>query len=53
MGAQLSRQASLWAYVDDFRLLAVMALACIPGVFLLRGRQHRRRLPRPVRQSRA
>jgi DHA2 family multidrug resistance protein len=35
MGVQLSRQASLWAYVDDFRMLAVMALACIPGVFLL------------------
>jgi hypothetical protein len=39
MGAQLSRQAGLWAYVGDFRLLAVLAFACIPGVLLLR-RQH-------------
>ena len=40
MGAQLSRQASLWAYVDDFRLLAIMAIACIPAVLLFRGLRH-------------
>jgi DHA2 family multidrug resistance protein len=47
MGAQLSRQASLWAYVDDFRLLALMAFACLPGVLLLRGRPHRDASPGP------
>jgi DHA2 family multidrug resistance protein len=41
MGAQLVRQATLWAYVDDFRLLAVMALACLPGLLLLRGLRHK------------
>ncbi len=44
MEAQLSRQASLWAYVDDFRLLAIMALACLPGLLLFRGYQHREAL---------
>jgi MFS transporter, DHA2 family, multidrug resistance protein len=41
MGVQVSRQATLWAYVDDFRLLAIMALACIPGILLLRPLRHR------------
>jgi DHA2 family multidrug resistance protein len=40
MDAQMARQAGLWAYVDDFRMLAVMALACVPGVFLLRRLHH-------------
>jgi DHA2 family multidrug resistance protein len=40
LGSQLSRQASLWAYVDDFRRLAILAIACIPGVFLLRRLRH-------------
>jgi DHA2 family multidrug resistance protein len=40
MSAQLSRQASLWAYVDDFRLLAILTIACIPGVLLLRRLRH-------------
>jgi len=40
MGAQLSRQASLMAYVDDFRLLAFMAAACMPAVLLLRRMRH-------------
>ena len=41
MGEQLSRQASLWAYVDDFRVLAILALACIPFTLLLRRLPHR------------
>jgi DHA2 family multidrug resistance protein len=40
LGAQMARQAGLWAYVDDFRLLAILALACIPAVFLFRRLQH-------------
>jgi len=43
MGEQLSRQASLWAYVDDFRILAILALACIPFTLLLRRLPHRKR----------
>jgi DHA2 family multidrug resistance protein len=41
MGVQLFRQANLWAYVDDFRILAILALACIPFTLLLRRLQHR------------
>ena len=40
MGAQLSRQASLWAYVDDFRILAILSLACVPFALLLRRLRH-------------
>jgi MFS transporter, DHA2 family, multidrug resistance protein len=32
----LQRQASLFAYVDTFRLLALLCLACIPVVFLFK-----------------
>ena len=32
----LLRQASLWAYVDTFRLLAMLSLFCVPVVLLLR-----------------
>ena len=41
MGAELSRQASLWAYVDDFRILAILSLACAPFVLLLRRLRHK------------
>jgi len=41
LGAQVTQQATLWAYVDNFRLLAVLAIACIPGVFLLRRLRHK------------
>jgi hypothetical protein len=43
MGAELTRQATLWAYVDDFRILAVLALACIPAALLLRRLRHKER----------
>ncbi len=32
----LSSQARLWAYVDDFRYMAVVCFACIPVVLLLK-----------------
>ncbi len=32
----LLQQATLWAYVDDFRLLGVLTLACLPFVFVFR-----------------
>jgi len=41
LGNEMTRQATLWAYVDDFRILAVLALACIPFTFLLRRLRHR------------
>ena len=31
----VQKQASLWAFVDDFRLLAVLCACCIPLIFLL------------------
>jgi DHA2 family multidrug resistance protein len=32
----LGQQATLKAYIDNFRLLGILALVCIPGVLLLR-----------------
>jgi DHA2 family multidrug resistance protein len=36
VGTQLSTQARLWSYVDDFRYLALVCFGCIPIVFLLK-----------------
>jgi DHA2 family multidrug resistance protein len=36
IGGELSAQARLWSYVDDFRYLALACFACIPVVFLLK-----------------
>jgi DHA2 family multidrug resistance protein len=36
MGALLGQQASLMAYIDNFRFLGVLCLVCIPGAFILR-----------------
>ena len=36
VGNQLSVQARLWSYVDDFRYMALVCFACIPIVFLLK-----------------
>ena len=35
----LQQQANLFAYVDTFRLLTLLCLACVPIVFLLRKSQ--------------
>jgi DHA2 family multidrug resistance protein len=32
----LNAQARLWAYVDDFRYMALLCFACLPLVFLLK-----------------
>ena len=32
----VSQQALLWAYVDDFRYLALVCFACVPIVFMLK-----------------
>ena len=34
------QQATLMAFVDDFRLLAIMCFLCVPAVFLFRKPQH-------------
>ena len=34
-----NNQAQLWAYVDDFRYLALLCAACIPLAFLLKRPQ--------------
>jgi len=36
LGGELSAQARLWSYVDDFRYMALVCFACIPIVFLLK-----------------
>ena len=33
---QLTQQAQLWAYIDDFRYLAVACVACVPFVWMLK-----------------
>lgn len=39
----LVQQATLWAYVDDFRLLGFLTLGCLPFVFLFRKSRKRAR----------
>jgi DHA2 family multidrug resistance protein len=34
--ASLNGQAQLWAYVDDFRYLALLCAVCVPFAFLFR-----------------
>ncbi len=36
IGGQLSVQARLWSYVDDFRYMALVCFGCIPIVFVLK-----------------
>jgi MFS transporter, DHA2 family, multidrug resistance protein len=36
LNSTLSSQARLWAYVDDFRYMALVSFFCIPLVFLLK-----------------
>jgi len=52
MGQQLSRQADLWAYVDAFRTLAALAVACVPFTFLLRRLPFRERAARAAQPAR-
>ena len=42
VGAQLSAQARLWSYVDDFRYMALVCFACIPIVFALKKATRRK-----------
>ncbi|HYZ39075.1 MAG TPA: DHA2 family efflux MFS transporter permease subunit [Stellaceae bacterium] len=41
LNAEVTRQAAMVAYVDDFKLLMVLALATIPLLLLLREARHR------------
>ncbi len=36
IGGELTAQARLWSYVDDFRYMALACFACVPIVFLLK-----------------
>ncbi len=38
----VDQQAALWAYVDDFRWMALACFLCVPVVFLLKGVKARR-----------
>jgi DHA2 family multidrug resistance protein len=42
IGAQLTAQARLWSYVDDFRYMALVCFICIPIVFMLKKTVGRR-----------
>ena len=35
-----NRQAHLWAFVDTFRLFGLLALGCVPLIFLFKHVQH-------------
>jgi DHA2 family multidrug resistance protein len=35
LASNVLRQSSLWAYIDDFRYLALLCFACIPLAFVL------------------
>jgi DHA2 family multidrug resistance protein len=37
LNAEITRQATMVAYVDDFRLMFLLTLLCVPLVMLLRG----------------
>lgn len=45
MYGQLLKQANLWAFIDDFRLLAIMAILCLPGILLLRKPHYHGKAP--------
>ncbi len=42
IGGELSAQARLWSYVDDFRYMALLCFACIPIVLMLKKTVGRR-----------
>jgi hypothetical protein len=33
---ELIRQSTLWAFIDNFRLLAILSLLCVGAVMLLK-----------------
>jgi MFS transporter, DHA2 family, multidrug resistance protein len=37
---ELNRQAHLWAFVDNFRLFALLAISCMPLIFLFKRVRH-------------
>jgi DHA2 family multidrug resistance protein len=39
------QQASLWAFVDNFRLFGVLSIACVPVIFLFKKVPHHPRAP--------
>jgi DHA2 family multidrug resistance protein len=46
LNAEVTRQAAMVAYIDDFKLIMLIALASIPLLLLLR--EARRRPPPPA-----
>jgi DHA2 family multidrug resistance protein len=36
LNAEVTRQASMVAYVDDFKLMFIITIACIPMLLLMR-----------------
>jgi MFS transporter, DHA2 family, multidrug resistance protein len=51
LNAEVTRQAAMVAYIDDFKLIMLIALASIPLLLLLR--EARRRRPPPAAVSTA
>jgi hypothetical protein len=50
LNAEVTRQAAMVAYIDDFKLIMLIALACLPLLLLLHDA---RRRPRAVATSAA
>ena len=48
LNAEIARQADLIAYINDFRLLSVIVLVCVPLAFLMRNPLRRVREPGPL-----
>ena len=48
LNAEIARQAELIAYINDFRLLSVVVLVCVPLAFLMRNPLRRVREQVPV-----
>jgi DHA2 family multidrug resistance protein len=45
LNAEITRQATMVAYIDDFRLMAVLGLLCAPLLLLLRAPREGAREP--------
>ena len=37
LNGEVNRQASMVAYIDDFKLMSILAIVLIPALLLLRG----------------
>jgi MFS transporter, DHA2 family, multidrug resistance protein len=48
LNSEITRQALIIAYADDFKLMMIVALSAMPLIFLLRGANQRRAVEQQV-----